>query len=63
MFGLPAFFVGDDVNDEAVFERAEPHWLTLRIGDDPQSRAMFYLEDNDALARVLERMLALNRNS
>ena len=58
-----AFFVGDDVNDEAVFERAEPHWLTLRIGDDPQSRAMFYLEDNDALARVLERMLALNRNS
>ncbi len=57
-----AVFVGDDVNDEAVFERAEPHWLTLRIGHDPQSRAMFFLENNDALARVLERMLALNRN-
>ena len=42
-----AVFVGDDVNDEAVFERAEPHWLTLRIGHDPQSRAMFFLENND----------------
>ena len=30
-----AVFVGDDVNDEAVFERAEPHWLTLRIGRRP----------------------------
>ena len=27
-----AVFVGDDVNDEAVFMRAEPPWLTIRIG-------------------------------
>ena len=30
-----AFFVGDDVNDEAVFRRAVPPWLTVRIGRDP----------------------------
>ena len=55
-----AVFVGDDVNDEAVFMRAEPHWLTLRIGrDDPLSRAMFFLDCDAELALVLRRMLAL----
>lgn len=55
-----AFFVGDDVNDEAVFMRAEPHWLTVRIGrDDPLSRAMFFLDSDAELAMVLQRMLAL----
>jgi trehalose 6-phosphate phosphatase len=59
-----AVFVGDDVNDEAVFMRAEPHWLTLRIGrDDPLSRAMFFLDSDAELARVLERMLALHETA
>lgn len=54
-----AVFVGDDVNDEAVFMRAEPHWLTVRIGrDDPLSRAMFFLDSDAELALMLQRMLA-----
>jgi trehalose 6-phosphate phosphatase len=55
-----AVFVGDDVNDEAVFMRAEPHWLTVKIGrDDPLSRAMFFLDTEAELAVVLQKMLAL----
>jgi trehalose 6-phosphate phosphatase len=55
-----AVFFGDDVNDEAVFLRAPPHWLTVRIGnDEPSSAAMFFLESDYELANVLERMHAL----
>jgi len=55
-----AFFVGDDVNDEAVFMRADPHWLTVRIGrDDPLSRAMFFLDTQEELAAVLQKMRAI----
>lgn len=55
-----AVFLGDDVNDEPVFERAERDWLTVKIGaDDPSSRAMFYLGDVGEVASLLERMLAL----
>jgi trehalose 6-phosphate phosphatase len=54
-----AVFVGDDVNDEAVFMRAEPHWLTVRIGRDDLSRAMFFLDSEGELAAVLQKMMAL----
>ena len=55
-----AVFVGDDVNDEAVFLRARAPSLTIRIGDDdPLSRAMFFLDSQAQLALVLQRMLAL----
>ncbi|HUG25329.1 trehalose-phosphatase, partial [Piscinibacter sp.] len=55
-----AVFVGDDVNDEAVFIRADPHWLTVRVGrDDPLSRAMFFLDSQSELAVMLQKMLAL----
>ena len=59
-----AVFVGDDVNDEAVFMRAEPHWLTVKIGrDDPLSRAMFFLDSDAELAVVLQKMLVLQGRS
>ena len=52
-----AVFVGDDVNDEAVFVRADPDWLTVRIGrDDPLSRAMYFLDSESELAALLDRM-------
>jgi trehalose 6-phosphate phosphatase len=55
-----AMFVGDDVNDEAVFMRATPHWLTVKIGrEDPLSRAMFFLDSDAELVVVLEKVLAL----
>ncbi|MDE2400121.1 MAG: trehalose-phosphatase [Burkholderiales bacterium] len=53
-----AFFVGDDVNDEAVFDRSEPHWLTVRVGrDDPASKARFFLDNHSEVAAMLHQML------
>ena len=55
-----AVFVGDDVNDEAVFERAQPNWLTVRVGrDDPRSRAGFFLDTYAEVALFLDSMLRL----
>lgn len=53
-----AVFIGDDVNDEAVFVSAPEDWLTVRIGrEDRQSRARFFLDHVNELGLVLERML------
>jgi trehalose 6-phosphate phosphatase len=59
--GAPgAIFVGDDVNDEPVFARGEPSWLTVRVGHAPlASAAMFWVEDTASVATLLARMLAL----
>jgi trehalose 6-phosphate phosphatase len=57
-----AVFVGDDINDEAVFSRALPHWLTVRVGrDDPASRAGFYLAEHSELEALLDLMLGILR--
>lgn len=51
------FFVGDDVNDEAVFERARDDWLTVRIGRaQGASRAMFFLDTHAEMKSLLERI-------
>ena len=55
-----AVFVGDDVNDEPVFARDEPSWLTIRVGrDDPNTQAKFCLDRPGEIATLLERMLEL----
>ena len=55
-----AVFLGDDVNDEPVFERAEPGWLTVKVGrDEPVSAAMYYLDGVGEVAEMLDRMLGL----
>jgi trehalose 6-phosphate phosphatase len=55
-----AIFLGDDVNDEVVFVRAPPAWLTIRVGrDDPQSRAAHFLDSFEDVAPLLDRMLRL----
>jgi len=55
-----AVFLGDDVNDEPVFEAAAPDWLTVRVGPDtPGSRARFYLDSSDEVAPLLLRMTQL----
>lgn len=52
-----AVFIGDDVNDEAVFTRAPPHWLTVRVGnDDPLSQAQFFLDGPEEVGDVLALM-------
>lgn len=55
-------FAGDDVNDEPVFARAPPHWLTLRIGrDDAASQARYALDSQAEMALLLQRLLALSQ--
>ncbi|CAN5898628.1 trehalose-phosphatase [soil metagenome] len=59
--GAPAaLFVGNDVNDESVFARRDPRWLTVRVGrDDPTTKAMFCLDNGREVATMLDRILAL----
>lgn len=53
-----AIFVGDDVNDEPVFARGEPSWLTVRVGrEDPSSQARFFLDSTAEMPLMLDRML------
>ncbi len=55
-----AVFLGDDLNDEPVFARAEPSWLTVKVGrDNPNSLARFCLDSLIEVAVMLDRMLAL----
>jgi trehalose 6-phosphate phosphatase len=54
-----AVFAGDDVNDEPAFERAAPHWLTVRVGQDaPESRARYFINSPLEMRLMLDRMLA-----
>ncbi|GAA4405190.1 trehalose-phosphatase [Quisquiliibacterium transsilvanicum] len=53
-------YVGDDVNDEAVFERAQAGWFTVRVGrDDPHSAAMYALDGHGEVAELLSAALQL----
>ncbi|MEC5385872.1 trehalose-phosphatase [Uliginosibacterium sp. H3] len=54
-----AVFVGDDQNDEVVFERAPTHWLTVRVGETPRSAARYYLERQAEMATFIETILLL----
>jgi len=54
-----ALFVGDDVNDEPVFEHAPPDWLTVRVGcNDPRTRARFRVDGPAEIAPLLQRLRA-----
>lgn len=53
-----AFFAGDDVNDEPVFEAAPPSWLTVRVGrDSPASKARYFVDGPADMPRLLQAML------
>jgi trehalose 6-phosphate phosphatase len=57
-----ALFVGDDVNDEAVFEIAPPHWLTVRVGRvDTGTRARYYLDSHHDMARLMQQLIDPHR--
>lgn len=54
-------FVGDDVNDEAVFERAAAHWLTIRVGPPyAASKAMFVLQSQGEVAQLVSKLVSLS---
>jgi len=61
-------FVGDDVTDERVFERAPAHWLTVRVWDDEAgaasqtSAARTFVHRVDGVVELLERLGGLARN-
>lgn len=55
-----AVFVGDDVNDEAVFARAGRDWLTVKVGRDGlATQARYRLDDVVEVGQMLDRMLEL----
>ena len=55
-----AFFAGDDINDEPVFEAAQPGWVTVRIGcERHESAARFCLDGPHEIATLLDRVLGL----
>lgn len=55
-----ALFVGDDINDESVFAKAPPDWMTIRVGRDyPQSRARFFLDIPSHLTALLQALIDL----
>lgn len=52
-------FVGDDENDEPVFQRAGEHWLTVRVGcDAPRSKAQFFVDGHADMVHLLEALIA-----
>ncbi|HEX5128072.1 MAG TPA: trehalose-phosphatase [Rhodocyclaceae bacterium] len=53
-----AFFVGDDQNDESIFQRCPAHWLTVRVGRHHESLARYYLDDQSEMIRLVELILA-----
>ena len=54
-----AVFLGDDVNDEPVFEADEPGWLTICVGRElSNSRARYVLASPHDMPRLLDWMLA-----
>jgi len=55
-----AFFVGDDLTDEDAFAHAPgAHLWSVRVGPTPDSQASFCLQDQEAVDRLLERLIEL----
>ena len=53
-----AFYVGDDGNDESVFNSAPPEWLTVRVGrHDPASRAHYFIDSTAEVGMLLDRLV------
>ena len=53
-----AFFVGDDLTDEAVFEDAPASWVTVKVGRSADSAARYFIEDQRDIERCLQRLIA-----
>lgn len=57
-----AIFAGDDVTDEAVFAKAPPHWLTIRIDAQGSQGARFHLSHQGEVVIFLQRLLSELKN-
>lgn len=56
-----ALFVGDDETDEAVFRKALPGWITIRIGHERRSAAAWCLNSQTEIVALIARLDALVR--
>lgn len=55
-----ALFVGDDANDEPVFERAPADWMTVRVGRaGSESSARYYLDGPSQITALLQSAIDL----
>ena len=53
-----AIFLGDDLNDEPVFNRAPAHFLTVKITPTTQvSKAKFFLKSPEEVSQLMQMML------
>ena len=52
-----AFFMGDDVTDDLVFDQAPTHWLTIRVERLEGSRARFYLSSQNEVVLLLQTLI------
>ncbi len=50
-------YVGDDETDEHVFDRAPPHWVTVRVELDRRSRARYFVHQQSSVAMILDFLL------
>ena len=53
-----AFFIGDDLTDEAAFADAPASWVTVKVGRDEDSAARYFIADQHDIDRCLELLLA-----
>lgn len=53
-----AFFIGDDLTDEAAFDGAPADWVTVRVGRDEQSAARFFIDDQARIDACLTLLVA-----
>ncbi len=53
-----ALFIGDDDNDESVFRKARPGWVTVRMGPDlARTEAAYYLDGPSQMPALLQMLL------
>lgn len=53
-----AFFIGDDVTDEAAFVNAPASWVTVKVGADEASAARYFIARQEDIDRCLAMLLA-----
>ena len=53
-----ALFIGDDVTDEDVFRRKNPAVLTIRVEEDQDSAARYYLRGQEEMVELLHEIMA-----
>ena len=52
-----AFFIGDDLTDEAAFDDAPPSWVTVRVGASAESHARYFIAEQHDIRRCLQVLL------